>query len=181
MDILQAKISYLHAKFRSMERVPLYPHLRSNFLQFIKQIKMIGYPEQMNDFERRKLGIFNLLNFFQLLTGFLIPMLGLMHNDTLPVGAWLLACLPCTISASVLVFNYYRKYQAAQLTYFILYPFFTGFVYLHGMNSGGGTSLYSIWRTGRILFTGHGLYDLYHSPDHDQLFRPFCIAQRFYL
>ena len=161
MDILQAKISYLHEKFRSMERVPLYPIIRSNFLHFIKQIKMIGYPEQMNDFERRKLGIFNLLNFFQLLTGFLVPMLGLMHNDTLPTGAWLLACLPCTISASVLVFNYYRKYQAAQLTYFILYPFFTGFVYLHGMNSGvelhfilyGVLAVFFLQDMGYMIFT----------------------------
>ncbi|MFL5809919.1 MAG: sensor histidine kinase [Flavisolibacter sp.] len=90
----------------------------------------------MEDYEKRKLTIFNQLNFIQLLLGILIPMVGLIKSDKLPASAWILACLPTLISIVVLYFNYLRKYEAARLAYFILYPFFTGFVYLKGMNMG---------------------------------------------
>jgi hypothetical protein len=41
----------------------------------------------MDDFEKRELGIFNLLNFFQLMTGIGVPLLGLFHNKKLPEWA----------------------------------------------------------------------------------------------
>jgi signal transduction histidine kinase len=66
----------------------------------------------------------------------LVTLLGLFHKDQIPVSAWLLSCLPSTISISALIFNYQKRHQAALLCYFILYPFFTGFVYLQGVNAG---------------------------------------------
>ena len=36
---------------------------------FLEEIKSIGFTKSMDDYERRKLSIFNQLNFFQLVTG----------------------------------------------------------------------------------------------------------------
>src|SRR2546423_11790950 len=64
--------------------------------------------------------------------------MGIMHRDNLPFNVWMFACLPACTSLIVLGFNYFRKYEAALIAYFILYPFFTCVVYLHGMNPGVG-------------------------------------------
>jgi two-component system, sensor histidine kinase and response regulator len=161
MEIIQSKISYLHEKVRSLDLSLAAPSFKRSFQHFIEAIKSIGYIKEMDDYERRKLRVFNLLNFFQLVSGILIPLIGLWQNHTLPVKIWLLACLPTVISLAVLVFNHYRKYQAAQLSYFILYPFFTGFVYLQGMNSGielhfilyGVLAVFFLQDMGYMLFT----------------------------
>jgi len=160
MELLQSKLAYLLEKFRSFEFNFSYPSRRSLFHLF-ESIKSIGYIREMDDYERRKLRVFNLLNFFQLLAGILIPLIGLWQNHSLPIKIWLLACLPTVISLSVLVFNYFKKYQVGQLTYFILYPFFTGFVYLQGMNSGielhfilyGVLAVFFLQDMGYMLFT----------------------------
>src|SRR5215207_9812479 len=136
MEILQAKITYLNEKLRVRELPEVFRSTHLHLLHFLRRLKSIGSVEMMDEYEKRKLGVFNQLNFFQLITGLLIPLIGLIQNHSLPMSVWLLACLPCFISVGVLIFNHYRKHQAAQLSYFILYPFFTGFVYLQGMNSG---------------------------------------------
>jgi two-component system sensor histidine kinase/response regulator len=161
MEILQEKIISLQEKFRSIGSIDFFPSLKQYLNHFFQHIKNIGFAESMDDYERRKLSIFNLLNFFQLFTGLLIPIIGLLHNDQLPVSAWFLACLPCSLSLAVLCFNYYRKYQAGLLSYFILYPFFTGFVYLQGMNPGvelhfilyGVLAVFFLKDMGYMLFT----------------------------
>ena len=130
MELIQAKILSLQGKLRSIEPDRFYLTIKRHFFYFLQQIKNIGITESMDDYERRKLNVFNLLNFFQLLSGTLIPIIGLLHNDQLPFHVWLLACLPSSLSVAVLCFNYFHKYQAGLLSYFILYPFFTGFVYL---------------------------------------------------
>ena len=56
----------------------------------------------MGDYEKRKLRIFNLLNFFQLLTGILVPALGLVQNYNLPSLVWLVASIPAFVSVLVL-------------------------------------------------------------------------------
>ncbi|MGZ3975719.1 MAG: sensor histidine kinase [Flavisolibacter sp.] len=136
MEILLEKISAFHQRVRSIEVTDWLDSSRKVYTEFLQQIRSIGAAEQMTHHERRKLGIFNQLNFFQLLTGILIPILGCFHNDDIPFRAWLLACMPSLISISALTFNYQKRHQAALLAYFILYPFFTGFVYLQGMNAG---------------------------------------------
>jgi signal transduction histidine kinase len=136
MEILIEKISSFQQKIRSIDIGGVIPALEKVYTDFFRQLRSIGIVEKMNYYEKRKLGIFNQLNFFQLLTGLLIPILGCLHKDQLPFRAWLLTCLPSIISISALVFNYRKKHQAALLCYFILYPFFTGFVYLQGMNAG---------------------------------------------
>lgn len=161
MELLQAKFTYLNEKVRSIDYQKIFPAIKRAASRFIESVKSIGYVEKMHDYERRKLRVFNLLNFFQLLFGILIPLIGLWQNESLPVRIWLVACVPACISISVLLLNHYRKHQAALLCYFILYPFFTGFVYLQGMNSGvelhfilyGVLAVFFLKDMGYMLFT----------------------------
>jgi len=136
MDILLEKISSFHQKVRSIEIIELLQLSKRIYTDFLQRIGDIGAVEQMTYYEKRKLAVFNQLNFFQLLTGLLIPIIGWLHQDNIPFSAWMLVCLPATISIWALIFNYRKKHQSAILCYFILYPFFTSFVYLQGMNAG---------------------------------------------
>ncbi|HEY4063940.1 MAG TPA: HAMP domain-containing sensor histidine kinase [Puia sp.] len=105
-------------------------------LQFLQKIKSIGFTPSMEDYEKRKLGIFNQLNFFQLLTGIIVPLAGLLRNHTFPTMAWVVACIPAFVSVLVLWLNSRRQYYVALLSYFVLYPFTTCIVYLSGVNLG---------------------------------------------
>lgn len=105
-------------------------------LHFFEKIKGLGFSATMDDYEKRKLGIFNQLNFFQLLTGVIIPIAGLLRNRQFPALAWMVACMPALVSILVLVLNARGKYYLAQIAYFVLYPFATSIVYFWGINLG---------------------------------------------
>lgn len=104
--------------------------------QFLQKVKQTGISPAMDDFEKRKLGIFNLLNFFQLITGIIVPIAGLYSSQRLPAIAWTVGCMPAFISVLVLWLNARRRYDMAQIAYFVLYPFATSIVYLSGVNLG---------------------------------------------
>ncbi len=129
MEILQEKIRSID----SVDRLDLAWH-RINWL--LPKIKSIGINDAMDDFEKRKLGIFNLLNFFQFVVGILIPLIGLITTDKFSVSVWLIACLPAFTSVISLYLNYRGKYEMALLAFFILYPFLTCVVYINGINLG---------------------------------------------
>jgi signal transduction histidine kinase len=105
-------------------------------VQFLETIKTTGSTLAMDDYEKRKLGIFNQLNFFQLVTGIVLPIAGLAHNNKLPALAWLVASMPAFISILVLWLNSRHHYDIALITYFVLYPVATSIVYLSGINLG---------------------------------------------
>jgi len=136
---------------------PVLPFFRN--LQ--QKIKTIGFTPALGDYEKRKLGIFNQLNFLQLLTGILIPAVGLLPNKNLPTSVSIVACLPAVLSLFSLCFNHLRKYELALLTYFILYPFFTCIVYINSMNLGvelnfvlyGILSVFFLQNSGYMMFT----------------------------
>ena len=136
MEVLNEKLYSFQQRVRSIDASAFLPSIHKVSQNFLRDIRTIGVADKMTYYEKRKLGVFNQLNFFQLLTGILIPVIGFLHKDDIPLAAWLLACLPSAISVLALVFNYQKKHQAALLSYFLLYPFFTGFVYLQGMNAG---------------------------------------------
>src|SRR5579859_3313191 len=102
----------------------------------LERIKAIGSTGSMDDYEKRKLGIFNQLNFFQLITGIIIPIAGAITNRHFPLVAWSVASFPALISVLVLVLNAQRRYDLAQIAYFVLYPIATGIVYIWGINMG---------------------------------------------
>jgi two-component system sensor histidine kinase/response regulator len=73
--------------------------------QFFARVKTIGSASAIDEYEKRKLSIFNQLNFFQLLTGMIIPIAGGVSNRHFPPIAWIVACMPALISVVVLTFN----------------------------------------------------------------------------
>jgi two-component system, sensor histidine kinase and response regulator len=130
-------------------------------LRLLEKIKGIGFTENMDDYEKRKLGIFNQLNFFQLLTGIVIPVWGLVRHHQLPAMAWIVAGIPAIVSVIVLVLNARREYYLAQIAYFGLYPVATSFVYFWGFNMGvelsfilyGILSVFFIQNISQMLFS----------------------------
>src|SRR5437763_754432 len=95
-----------------------------------KRIRSIGYLAVMDDYEKRKLGIFNLLNFLGFLIGVFLPIIGLSISDIqLPPFAWVITFSPAMVSMLVLVLNHYQKHELACLCYFIMYPILTAMVY----------------------------------------------------
>jgi two-component system, sensor histidine kinase and response regulator len=103
---------------------------------FFSNIKSIGYTLGMDDYERRRLGIFNLINFLGVVTGLSIPIAALSSNGYLPPLAWVVACAPLIISTVVLISNYNKRFQFAMVWYFIMYPIITALVYAGGIDVG---------------------------------------------
>ncbi len=110
--------------------------IESFAIHYLSRIKAIGTLGLKSEYEVRKLRIFNLLNFLCLVAALLVPVVGLLSDHQLPSYAWLAAFAPALVSIVVLVLNYYHKYEAGMITYFVLYPVITSFVYLNGINLG---------------------------------------------
>ncbi len=130
-------------------------------LGLLESIKCIGFSDVLDDYERRKLGIFNTLNYFQLITSIIVPVAALLGEKKLPGLAWLIACAPALISILVLWLNATLRHEAALISYFILYPIATSIVYLSGMNLGmelcfilyGILSVFFIQELSQMLFS----------------------------
>jgi two-component system, sensor histidine kinase and response regulator len=114
----------------------LFTLLRTKTVLLTKQVMSFGFSEELDDYEKRKLGIFNLLNFFQLITGVVIPALGAFFVTGLPAGAWIIAAVPAVVSVTVLFMNSQKQHKSALIFYFISYPVFTCFIYINGFNPG---------------------------------------------
>jgi len=162
IEILQQKQWRLHEKLKSLEQQQFRPqNFINQLLSLLYKIKSIGFTQQMDDYEKRKLGIFNQLNFFQLLAGIIVPVLGLFPNDKIPGSACFAALLPAMLTIVVLCFNYYQKYESALIAYFIVHPFLTCVIYLNGVNLGvdlnfilyGVLSVFFLKDIGLMLFT----------------------------
>lgn len=110
--------------------------LKDKMSGFFNRVRNIGAYSGMDDYEKRRLGIFNFINFFGFLTGLSIPVAGLLNEGYLPPIAWVVATSPAVISGGVLIANYYQRHQFAHLWYFILYPLVTLLVYAGNINVG---------------------------------------------
>lgn len=124
-------------------------------------VQTLGVSAGMEEYDQRKLRIFNKINFFQLLAGLLLPVTGLLMHTKLHYTAWLVASLPAAVSLLVLYLNHARKQDLSLIAYFILYPFFTCLVYLYGFNPGislsfiliGILSVFFLNSLGNIIFS----------------------------
>jgi len=96
----------------------------------------IGYRPSLGSYEKRKLGIFNVMNFLGLMAGVLIPLLGLFNKDHFPHTVWIAAAAPALISILVLAANYYQRYEFGRLLYFTAYPLVTTLSYALGIDAG---------------------------------------------
>ncbi|MFT3677096.1 MAG: HAMP domain-containing sensor histidine kinase [Chitinophagaceae bacterium] len=106
------------------------------YLTFLHKVRRIGLLKEMSVHEKNKLAIFNYLNFFQLCTGLLLPLIGFLYVGNIPLLAWTMAMLPALVSGVVLLLNANRQYTLALLVYFVLYPFCTCLAYINGINLG---------------------------------------------
>src|SRR5436189_1285335 len=120
----------------------------------------ISITDAIDDYEKRKIGIFNKLNFFQFITGAIVPVTGLFYTSKFSLTAWLISCLPSVISLLVMILNSRQKFQAAFFCYFIFYLVLTCLVYLNGINTGyelsfilyGILSVFFLQNMGFMLF-----------------------------
>src|SRR5258706_15833787 len=79
--------------------------LSQKSVDFLQDIKSIGFIRTMDELDRRKLSIFNQLNFFQLLTGLVVPITFFFGNSKFPVISFVIASLPAYVSFLVLRLN----------------------------------------------------------------------------
>lgn len=139
--------------------------LPKNALLISNKIKCIGVTADMNSQEKSKLGIFNHLNFFQFITGVIVPVAGLFNAQKFPAGNWLIVCMPALVSIGVLVLNAYQKHQQALLAYFIFYPLFICISYINGISLGAELSfiLYGILSVFFIQDIGYMVFSICFS------------------
>lgn len=145
-----------------------FDHIKSipeKLVTYLQKVKHIGVTPGMNRYEKSKLVIFNYLNFFQVITGLLVPLIGFFYVEKLPAIAWIIASLPAFISIAVLILNAKRYYRKALLTYFVLYPFFVCLSYINGINLGVELSfvLYGILSVFFIRDIGYMLFSISFS------------------
>jgi two-component system, sensor histidine kinase and response regulator len=140
------------------KQINLYRH---RLFSFHNSIKLIGAQGTTDDYEKRKLGIFNQLNFFQFVTGICIPLEGLFNNKLFPDWVFLVASLPALISLVVLWLNSQCKFEEALIFYFLFYPVVTSIVFMSGIDVGaelffilyGILSVFFIQRISHMIFS----------------------------
>ncbi len=137
------------------------PGFLRHITSWFNSIQAIGLTANMEEYERRKLRVFNLLNFFQFIFGIVIPITAIIYRPKISTLGWVAACLPALVSLLVLYLNSKRYHQLSTLCYFILYPVITSIVYLSGMNLGielffilyGILAVFFIQDIGNLVFT----------------------------
>ena len=116
-----------------IKRIPL--SIRKSVLELFYYIKSLGYTDLLDDYELVKLGIFNQINFFQVLTGILFVFTCLFHHQ-FPLWTCIIAILPAVVSVWVLYLNRCYRHQAALIAYFILHPLVASFMFMNGLHLG---------------------------------------------
>ncbi len=99
-------------------------------------VRSIGTRAGMEEFEKRKLSLFNQLNIFGMAAGLILGIAGLFSKDHLPPLTWYVAFSPVAIGITVLWLNDEGYYEFSRLVYFSLYPFVTCLVYLGRVDVG---------------------------------------------
>jgi two-component system, sensor histidine kinase and response regulator len=152
-------------KFRLTGLGDLVKIFPKKLFRLLEKVKNLGVAPGMNAVEKSKLGIFNHLNFFQFITGILVPLIGLLHADKFPLSAWFIGCLPALVSIVVLVLNARYQQQTALLVYFVFYPVFICLSYINGISLGVELSfiLYGILSVFFIQDIGYMIFSISFS------------------
>jgi hypothetical protein len=80
MELLLRPLLYLQLKVKRLDQNQWIDLVKKYLIHFIEEVKSIGVTPSLGAYEKRKLRVFNLLNFFQFLTGILVSVLGLTNN-----------------------------------------------------------------------------------------------------
>jgi len=120
----------------SLPRVKRLPiSFRKSILDLFHYVKSFGYTDTLDEYELVKLGIFNQLNFFQLLTGIQIILTCIFHQQ-FSLSVVIISASPALISSLVLYFNKKYQHEAALIAYFILHPLAAGIIFMNGIHLG---------------------------------------------
>ena len=111
-------------------------YLPAVFASSYQRMKCIGELPDMHEYEKRKLRVFNQINFLGIVAGIFVSITGMFDDQELPFIASLVAFSPVLISSIVLLFNYQKKHETARVLYFSLYPVLTSATYAGGMDLG---------------------------------------------
>ena len=163
IQLLQPQRRYLKAGYSKL--VEFLKLVSKDLLSVLHQVKRIGVTGELNEDEKSRLGIFNYLNLFQLISGVSVPLIGIFYGGGIPLTGWLIACLPPLLSVFVLYLNKRQKYQDALVIYFIFYPFFTCLSYINGINFGVELSfiLYGVLAVFFIRDIGYMIFSISFS------------------
>ena len=83
MELSQHRLHHLLGKLKTPRVSRPNVFLKQNLISFLQRIKTLGYKESMEEYELRKLGIFNQLNFFQVISGVFIFFTCLFYHQKL--------------------------------------------------------------------------------------------------
>jgi two-component system, sensor histidine kinase and response regulator len=136
LNAWKAKLSPLLYQLKSGSIHDRFEAFSNKSHHFLDDIKSLGFTRTMDELDRGKLSVFNQLNFFQFITGIIVPLICFFGNYKFPIASFFVASLPAWVSLVVLYLNFYFRYEAGMITYFILYPLVTSVVYMSGMNLG---------------------------------------------
>jgi len=100
------------------------------------RVRFLGGTAALSEVERRRLSLLNQINFLHFITCLIVPFATLLNDPKISTGLFLLSLTPSMVSVIVLLLNASRRFNAALIVYFTLYPFFTCLIYLGGMNLG---------------------------------------------
>lgn len=112
--------------------------IQSKFIHLHDGVRYLGVTDSMDEGARRRVSLLNQINILHFITCLVIPFLTLSNNKNISITSLFISLAPCFVSIFVLAFNSMKRYNAALLAYFILYPFCTCLIYLDGMNLGMG-------------------------------------------
>jgi len=136
MELSQHRLHHLLGKLKTSRVNRPNISLKQYIISFLHRIKTLGYIETMEEYELRKLGIFNQLNFFQLVSGVFIFFTCLFYHEKFSGWISILSCLPLLVSSLVLYLNSQYNHKAALIAYFILHPLAASFIFMNGMHLG---------------------------------------------
>jgi two-component system sensor histidine kinase/response regulator len=136
MELSQHRLHHLVSKLKAPRISKPSVFLKQYMVSLLQRIKTLGYHDAMEEYELRKLGIFNQLNFFQLLSGVFIFFTCLFYHQKFSGWICILSCLPLLVSSSVLYLNSQYKHKTALIAYFILHPLAASFIFMNGMHLG---------------------------------------------
>jgi len=136
MELSQQRLHHLLGKLKSPRISKPNIFLKQYLVSLLHRIKTLGYQDAMEEYELRKLGIFNQLNFFQLLSGVFIFFTCLFYHQKFSGWICILGCLPLLVSSFVLYLNSQYKHKTALIAYFILHPLAASFIFMNGMHLG---------------------------------------------
>ena len=83
MEYLRNQLQHrLHKVFRSIELFERGRSIQKTTVDFLERVRAIGASASLDDYDKRKLRIFNQLNFFQLITGVIAPLMAPSGSTT---------------------------------------------------------------------------------------------------